>query len=113
MVIFQLDPSAGKVFMGYVVAANPLAQMLCSPLMGWWGNRRGSVRLPLVVSLLVFTLASGAYSVLEALPSYRKYWMLMSRFFIGVSSGMFPFKQIKNILYTYNSITGMMYSKIL
>uniref|UniRef100_A0A1B6IJT6 Major facilitator superfamily (MFS) profile domain-containing protein n=1 Tax=Homalodisca liturata TaxID=320908 RepID=A0A1B6IJT6_9HEMI len=82
----ELDPSAGKEFMGYVVAANPLAQMVFSPLVGWWGNRRGSVRLPLVMSLLLFTGASAAYSMLEAVPSHRKYWMLLSRFFIGVSS---------------------------
>ncbi|XP_054271541.1 major facilitator superfamily domain-containing protein 8-like [Macrosteles quadrilineatus] len=82
----ELDPTAGKEFMGYVVAANPLAQMIFSPLVGWWGNRRGSVRLPLVISLLIFTFANAAYSMLEVVPSYRKYWMLLSRFFIGVSS---------------------------
>lgn len=87
MRVVQLDPTAGKEFMGYIVAANPLAQMLFSPLVGWWGNRRGSVRLPLIISLIIFTGASAMYSMLEVLPSYRKYWMLLSRFFIGVSSG--------------------------
>lgn len=82
----DLDPSAGKEFMGYVVAANPFAQMMFSPLVGWWGNCRGSVRLPLIASLIVFTLASGCYSTLNLLPTHRKYWMLLSRFFVGVSS---------------------------
>nr|CAD7205699.1 unnamed protein product [Timema douglasi] len=82
-----LDPAAGKEFMGYVVGANPLGQMLFSPLVGWWGNKMGSIRLPLLSSLAMFTLASAAYSMLEIFNTYRKYWMLLARFFVGVSSG--------------------------
>nr|CAD7426078.1 unnamed protein product [Timema monikensis] len=83
----KLDPAAGKEFMGYVVGANPLGQMLFSPLVGWWGNKMGSIRLPLLSSLAMFTLASAAYSMLEIFNTYRKYWMLLARFFVGVSSG--------------------------
>ncbi|XP_011135204.1 major facilitator superfamily domain-containing protein 8 [Harpegnathos saltator] len=82
----KLDPTAGKEFMGYVVAANPLGQMLFSPLVGWWGNKRGSVRLPLLVTLALFTLASAAYSILEVIPGDRKIYMIVARFFVGVSS---------------------------
>nr|XP_012225628.1 PREDICTED: major facilitator superfamily domain-containing protein 8 [Linepithema humile]XP_012225629.1 PREDICTED: major facilitator superfamily domain-containing protein 8 [Linepithema humile]XP_012225630.1 PREDICTED: major facilitator superfamily domain-containing protein 8 [Linepithema humile]XP_012225632.1 PREDICTED: major facilitator superfamily domain-containing protein 8 [Linepithema humile] len=82
----KLDPTAGKEFMGYVVAANPLGQMLFSPLIGWWGNKRGSVRLPLLVTLALFTLASAAYSILEVMPGDRKAYMITARFFVGVSS---------------------------
>ncbi|XP_008210269.1 major facilitator superfamily domain-containing protein 8 [Nasonia vitripennis] len=82
----KLDKSAGKEFMGYVVAANPLGQMLFSPLVGWWGNRRGSVRLPLLMTLGLFTFASAMYSALEVLPGDHKLVMIVSRFFVGVSS---------------------------
>lgn len=82
-----MDPKAGKEFMGYVVAANPLGQMLFSPLMGWWGNKRGSVRLPLLVTLALFTVASAAYSILEVIPGDKKSYMVIARFFVGVSSG--------------------------
>ncbi|KAG7199231.1 hypothetical protein KM043_018100 [Ampulex compressa] len=82
----KLDPMAGKEFMGYVVAANPLGQMLFSPLVGWWGNKRGSVRLPMLVTLALFTLASGLYSILEILPGNQKAYMIAARFFVGVSS---------------------------
>lgn len=75
--------------MGYVVAANPLGQMLFSPLVGWWANKLGSIRIPLLVSLAVFTFSSGIYSALELFVEYRKYWMLWSRFLVGVSSGKF------------------------
>lgn len=73
--------------MGYVVAANPLGQMLFSPLVGWWGNKSGSVRLPLLSSLALFTLASAVYSILEVIPGDKKTYMVIARFFVGVSSG--------------------------
>ena len=73
--------------MGYVVSANPFGQMIFSPLFGWWGNKLGSIRLPLFFSLVVFTLSSACYSMLEVIPTHRKYWMLAARFFVGVSSG--------------------------
>ncbi|XP_063234023.1 major facilitator superfamily domain-containing protein 8 [Bacillus rossius redtenbacheri] len=82
----KLDPRAGKEFMGLVVGANPLGQMLFSPLLGWWSNRLGSIRAPLLVSLALFTAASAAYSLLEALTAHRKLWMLAARFLVGVSS---------------------------
>lgn len=83
-----MDPTAGKEFMGYVVAANPFGQMVFSPLFGWWGNRLGSIRLPLLVALTMFTIASGIYSSLEAFIDYRKYLMLFSRLLVGISSGI-------------------------
>uniref|UniRef100_A0A6M2DTX9 Putative transporter/transmembrane protein n=1 Tax=Xenopsylla cheopis TaxID=163159 RepID=A0A6M2DTX9_XENCH len=82
----KLDPTAGKEFMGLIVAANPLAQMLCSPLAGWWGNKASSSRGPWMRSLILFTFASILYSILEVFPDNRKYWMLFSRFLVGVSS---------------------------
>ncbi|XP_071449181.1 major facilitator superfamily domain-containing protein 8 isoform X2 [Hetaerina americana] len=82
----KMDPEAGKEFMGFVVAANPFAQMLFSPLVGWWGNKLGSIRLPVMVSLGIFTAASAGYSLLEVFPSHRKYWMVATRFLVGMSS---------------------------
>ncbi|XP_061387994.1 major facilitator superfamily domain-containing protein 8 [Musca vetustissima] len=82
----KLDPAAGKEFMGFIVAANPLGQMIFSPLFGWWSNKIRSIRLPMICSLVLFTVASAIYSSLELRPDNVKYWMLASRFLIGVSS---------------------------
>ncbi|XP_055855340.1 major facilitator superfamily domain-containing protein 8 isoform X1 [Episyrphus balteatus] len=82
----KLDPKAGKEFMGLVVAANPLGQMIFSPLFGYWQNKSGTMRIPLLCSLTTFSVASAIYSSLELVPSHVKYWMLGSRFLIGVSS---------------------------
>lgn len=81
-----MDPNAGKEFMGYIVGANPLGQMLFSPLFGYWGNKRNSIRFPLLFSLFLFTISSSIYSSLEIFPSHAKWWMLGSRFLVGVSS---------------------------
>lgn len=72
--------------MGLIVAANPLGQMIFSPIFGYWSNKLGTIRLPLLCSLALFTVASGIYSSLEFRPDNVKYWMLASRFLIGVSS---------------------------
>lgn len=74
--------------MTLAVAANPLGQMIFSPLIGWWSNKLGSSRLPMLITLAIFTFASGFYSILEILPiESRKMAMLVSRFLVGVSSG--------------------------
>lgn len=73
--------------MGYVIAANPLGQMLFSPLIGWWADKRGSIRVPLLSTLALFILASGMYSILEIIPGDRKIYMIAARFLVGVSSG--------------------------
>ena len=88
--------------MGYVVAANPLGQMLFSPLVGWWGNKRGSVRIPLLLSLGLFTLSSGIYSSLEIIPGNRKNTMVAARFLVGVSSGI---KFIEKSMYIMKKIS--------
>ncbi|XP_030751694.1 major facilitator superfamily domain-containing protein 8 isoform X2 [Sitophilus oryzae] len=72
--------------MGFIVAANPFAQMLFSPLVGWWTNKLGSIRGPLIVSLLLFSFASAVYSCLEIFDHYVKHWMFWCRFLVGVSS---------------------------
>lgn len=74
-------------FFRYVVAANPLGQMVFSPLIGWWSTRIGSVRSPLFWTIILFTIASGWYSILELFEvSHRRYWMLVTRLLVGISS---------------------------
>lgn len=72
--------------MGYIVGANPFGQMIFSPLFGWWGNKLGSIRIPLLCALAVFTMASATYSSLDVFSSHVKYWMFGARFMVGVSS---------------------------
>lgn len=70
MCSFQLDPTAGKEFMGFIVAANPLGQMIFSPLFGWWSNKLKSIRVPLLVSMV-------------SVGKFWKYRSLGHDFFVG------------------------------
>lgn len=72
--------------MGFIVAANPLGQMIFSPLFGWWSNKIKSIRMPLLVSMAIFCISSALYSSLDLLKDDVKYWMFIARFFVGVSS---------------------------
>lgn len=85
--------------MGYVVAANPLGQMVFSPLIGHWANKRGSVRIPVMFTLVIFIFSNGLYAFLELFTSHQKYWLLISRFLVGVSAG-------KSISFYYCSVNG-------
>lgn len=72
--------------MGFIVAANPLGQMIFSPLFGWWSNKLKSIRVPLLGSMAIFCISSALYSSLDLLQQDVKYWMFLARFFVGVSS---------------------------
>jgi MFS transporter, ceroid-lipofuscinosis neuronal protein 7 len=72
--------------MGLIVAANPLGQMLFSPIFGYWSNKLKSIRVPLMASMAIFCISSGIYSALDLFPNHVKYWMFIARFFVGISS---------------------------
>lgn len=74
-------------FIGYIIAANPLAQMISSPLFGWWTNKRKSSRVPLITSMVIFFLANIMYATITLFPTNRKFWMIVARSLVGVSSG--------------------------
>lgn len=85
--VFQLEPGSQKEILGLAVGANPLGQLLFSPLLGYWANRAGSARAPLLATLVLFVLASMLYSQLHLTRPHAKYWMVLARFLVGVSSG--------------------------
>lgn len=85
--MIQLEPNSQKEVLGLAVGANPLGQLLFSPLLGWWANRAGGARGPMLATLALFVLASALYSQLHLTRPHAKYWMVFARFLVGVSSG--------------------------
>ena len=71
--------------MGFIVAANPLGQFIFSPVFGYWSNKSTSLRVPFIVSLIIFALSSGVYSCLDIVYNNVKFYMALSRFFVGAS----------------------------
>ncbi|BFZ24552.1 hypothetical protein BsWGS_27591 [Bradybaena similaris] len=82
-----LNPAASTSFLGWVVAAYSLGQLVASPCFGGWANLRSSSREPLTVSLMLTILSNVFYMYLESLPFHRDYFMILARGLIGFSAG--------------------------
>ncbi|XP_055358390.1 major facilitator superfamily domain-containing protein 8 isoform X2 [Betta splendens] len=82
----KIDESADASFLGWVVAAYSLGQMVASPIFGLWSNKRPR-REPLVCSIFI-NLAANIYYAYVYLPkTNNKYHMLISRVFVGFGAG--------------------------
>jgi hypothetical protein len=86
-VTIQMDPSADKKFLGWVIAANPLGQLISSPLVGYVANRWKSVRLLCILTGILNVIGFALYASVGALPQPRKYWIIMARFIVGFAAG--------------------------
>ena len=82
-----MDPSADKKFLGWVIAANPLGQLISSPLVGYVANRWKSVRLLCILTGILNVIGFALYASVGALPQPRKYWIIMARFIVGFAAG--------------------------
>lgn len=82
----RIDDSASASFLGWVVAAYSLGQMVASPIFGIWSNYRPR-REPLVCSIFI-NLSANIYYAYAYLPkTNNKYHMLLSRAFVGFGAG--------------------------
>eukprot|EP00731_Ephydatia_muelleri_P031426 Em0022g940a len=85
--LLEIDPTATATFLGFVVAAYSLGQLLASPFFGFWSDRRPT-REPLMVSLLINLIFNVLYAYAGAFPSaVAGYVLLVSRFFVGFGAG--------------------------
>ncbi|XP_067849650.1 major facilitator superfamily domain-containing protein 8 isoform X2 [Heptranchias perlo] len=82
----KVDETADASFLGWVIAAYSLGQMIASPLFGVWSNYRPR-REPLIVSILINVAANILYGYVHTPPSYNKYYMLLGRAFVGFGAG--------------------------
>ena len=73
---------------GAAVAANPLGQMVFSPVFGYIVNRLKSIRLICIISAVAYILGNILYSSLSLFPvTARIPLLIFSRFVVGVASG--------------------------
>jgi len=84
------DEALLEIF-GWMVAINPLGQMIFSPLLGWLSSKIGKIRPVMIASSLIFIAGSLTYSCLSLMPSTdngRPRWILMlaGRLLVGISS---------------------------
>uniref|UniRef100_UPI003AAE50D1 major facilitator superfamily domain-containing protein 8 isoform X1 n=2 Tax=Centroberyx gerrardi TaxID=166262 RepID=UPI003AAE50D1 len=82
----KIDDSANASFLGWVVAAYSLGQMVASPIFGLWSNHRPR-REPLVCSIFINVSANIYYSYVYLPTTDNKFHMLMARAFVGFGAG--------------------------
>lgn len=82
-----MDPEAGTQFLGLFIASQPLAQLFFSPVMGFLGNRLGSIRIPAMVSTFIMAIGFAFYASVSALPEPRRWYLFGARFIIGAAGG--------------------------
>ncbi|XP_041979710.1 major facilitator superfamily domain-containing protein 8 [Aricia agestis] len=81
----KLEPGASKEALGLAVGISPLGQLLASPLLGLWANRR-SCRPAMLASLALFVAASALYANLHLARPHARTFMLVARALVGVAS---------------------------
>ncbi|XP_038648344.1 major facilitator superfamily domain-containing protein 8 isoform X2 [Scyliorhinus canicula] len=84
--LLKVDKTADTSFLGWVIAAYSLGQMIASPLFGAWSNYRPR-REPLIFSIFINVAANILYGYVHTFPAHNKYYMLLSRAFIGFGAG--------------------------
>ncbi|KZS12098.1 Major facilitator superfamily domain-containing protein [Daphnia magna] len=83
----KMDPEARTQFLGLFIASQPLAQLFFSPVMGFLGNRLGSIRIPAMVSTFIMAIGFAFYASVSALPEPRRWYLFGARFIIGAAGG--------------------------
>jgi len=76
---------------GWVVAINPIGQMIFSPFLGWLTTKMGSIRIVMLVSCVIYMIGNLIYSCLSVLPeenegAWRWSMMLVGRLLVGIST---------------------------
>ncbi|XP_034020010.1 major facilitator superfamily domain-containing protein 8 [Thalassophryne amazonica] len=82
----KVDNTANASFLGWVVAAYSLGQMVASPIFGLWSNHR-PCREPLVCSIFINLSANIYYAYVYLPRTENKFHMLISRAFVGFGAG--------------------------
>ena len=75
---------------GWMVAANPIGQMIAAPILGVISNKMGSIRGVGIGCAIAFILGNFLYAIPSLLPQGNgRIWILIaSRFITGLSSGI-------------------------
>ena len=86
-----MDPEAGTRFLGLFIASQSLAQLVFSPVMGFICNKQGSVRIPMMISIIIMASGFAFYASMSILPEPRRWYLFSCRFLIGAAGGFIKF----------------------
>lgn len=86
----QVDKSAEATFLGWLVAGFSLGQLITSPIIGYIANRTNNNQMPLVVSTFLIVVSNILYGYIQSIDTpgiSAKWWLMLSRFIMGVGAG--------------------------
>lgn len=73
---------------GWVVSTYPIGQLVASPILGWTGNKLGSIRAVCLATSVFFIAGNVLYSILTVFDeSWRYALLILARFLIGCAAG--------------------------
>jgi len=87
----SLDSEALLDLFGWMVAINPIGQMVFSPFFGWLSNKLKSIQLICLGTCALYIVGNMLYACLSVFPdtnegSYRWGMMLFARLLVGIST---------------------------
>ncbi|UMM42486.1 hypothetical protein L5515_018301 [Caenorhabditis briggsae] len=85
--ILTLKPDVKQGSFGVVVALYSVSQCICSVGFGWWSNKLGQVRLPLLVGFVIMAFGNLTYLSLQYWSDHHLYVMMVARFVAGGGTG--------------------------
>ncbi|CAI5448353.1 unnamed protein product [Caenorhabditis angaria] len=82
----ETDPTATVDFFGAILALTALAGAFGNPLLGWWNQKSGSTRYPVIVAFGIAAIGNFIYAFAYLSPNI-KYTMLFARILTGFGPG--------------------------
>ncbi|CAF4242553.1 unnamed protein product [Rotaria sp. Silwood2] len=85
----DVEPHADAPFLGWLVAAFSIGQLIASPIIGYIANRTNENKLPLVISTALIVVANVLYAYIQSINNFvfsNKWWIMLARFIMGVGA---------------------------
>jgi ceroid-lipofuscinosis MFS transporter 7 len=82
-----MDRTANATFLGWVIAAYSLGQLVASLLFGGLANLLKKSSIPLIMTLALNVAGYALYAYIEDIPAGRKYYLIVARILLGMSAG--------------------------
>ena len=86
LLFLQIDRSASKSFLGLIIGAFSLGQLIFAPFFGIWSNYR-PITEPWIVCLVFFICGNLLYVFAEAFDDNQQWILLVARFIAGIGAG--------------------------
>ncbi|CAF1210482.1 unnamed protein product [Adineta steineri] len=84
-----IDTTSEATFLGWLVAAFSIGQLIASPLIGYITNQTNKNTMPLVISTALIAASNILYAYVQSINNVgmsNKWWLMLSRFIMGIGA---------------------------